>query len=177
MKSTLCGMALLFLFQIASYSQSSDGSPSNTINFPDRLVGKLGSRIKDVNEELTQQTEKYLLKMQRREEKMQNKLSTVDSNGAKQVFAGGARQYAALRNKVLMDTGSKNMSLIGAYVPYVDSLKGALCFLQKNPGLMNAEAKSKLTLATSQFQILQARMADADQVKAFIQQRKQQISQ
>src|SRR5260221_4920834 len=73
-------------------------------------------------------------------------------------------------------------------MPYADSLQGALGFLQKNPGLLsgaggaNADGVQsagsvKLESAPRQFQDLQAKMADADQARAFIQQRKQQISQ
>ena len=177
MKSTLCGLVILCIVQIAAYAQTPDIASDKSITFPSGLLDKLGARTGDLNQLLTQQTEKYLAKMQRREQKMQKKLGSVDSNAAKQLFAGSAQQYAALKNKIQSDTGSSKMPLSGTYAPYLDSLKGALGFLQKNAGLISEGADAKLQSATSQFQALQAKMADADQAKAFIQQRKQLISQ
>src|SRR6201999_3767994 len=63
----------------------------------------------------------------------------------------------------------------GSYLPYADSLHGSLAFLQKNPQLLNAGSSAQLQGAASQFQTLQAKMQDADQARAFMQQRKQQI--
>jgi hypothetical protein len=112
--------------------------------------------------------------MQRREDRLRKKLSKVDSNSAKQLFVGSARRYAALEAKMRADTGCGNMPLTGTYMPYIDSLQGALTFLKKNPDLVKGMPAGG---ALGQFQALQAKMQDADQIKSFVQQRKQQIGQ
>ena len=176
LKGMFCGLVVLCFFQTTSYAQSADSVVGKALSFPSRLLGKLQSRTANLNQQLTQQTTKYLQKMQRREDRLRKKLSGVDSNAAKQLFANSQQQYAALMQKIKTDTGSKNMPLTGTYMPYLDSLKGALGFLQKNPGLVNG-ATTQLNGATSQFQALQAKMTDATQAQTFIQQRKQLINQ
>ena len=160
-RSVICGLLALCLAQMETRAQSVDSTADKVLRFPSRLLGKLQSRTARLDQQLTQQTTNYLQKMQRREEKMRKKLFVVDSNAAKQLFAGSAQQYAALAQKISTDTGSPHQALNGTYLPYLDSLQGAMKFLG----------------APGQFQALQAKMADADQAKAFIQQRKQQISQ
>src|ERR1700754_515841 len=176
LKGMFCGLVVLCLFQTTSHAQSADSAVGKALSFPSRLLGKLQSRTANLNQQLTQQTTKYLQKMEQREDRMQKKLSGVDSNAAKQLFANSQQQYAALMQKIRTDTGSRNAPLTGTYMPYLDSLKGAMGFLQKNPGLVNG-AGGQLGGASSQLQALQAKMTDASQAQAFIQQRKQQISQ
>ncbi len=83
---------------------------------------------------------------------------------------------AALAQKLKTDTGSRTQSISGEYQPYTDSLRGALNFLQKNQSLSGPQT-AQVQNALSQLQALQAKMQDADQVKAYIQQRKQEIGQ
>ncbi len=187
--SALCGMALLCLFRMSSYGQAVDSSAGKVLSFPSRFLSRLQSHTSSLDRQLTQQTTNYLQKMQKREEKMRRKLSGVDSNAAKELFGASAQQYAAMAQKIQTDTGHPNMPMNGTYMPYVDSLSGTLGFLQKNPGLINGTggngtvvggaataASEKLQSMTGHFQALQAKMADADAIKAFVQQRKQQIS-
>ena len=168
--------ALLCLASMLSSAQSPDSTVGKAITFPGKLLHKLQSRTSALDQQLTRQTEHYLQRMQRREEKMRRKLSKVDSNAAKELFAGSDEKYAALGQKIKTDTGRGKVGMNGTYMPYADSLQGALGFLQKNPGLVNGSS-GQIQSAISQFQTLQAKMADGDQAQAFIQQRKQQISQ
>ena len=161
MKSTLCGLALLCLVQTISHAQSAHPAADKAQSFPSRLLGKLQSTTANLNQQLTEQTTKYLQKMQRREDRLRKKLSGVDSNAARQLFGNSQQQYAALMQKIRTDTGSRNQTLSGTYMPYLDSLQGTMKFLGV-PG---------------QVQALQAKMGDANQVQSFVQQRKQQISQ
>ena len=181
LKPAFCGLILICCTRLTSYGQSMDSVTEKAISFPARLLSRLQSRTASLDKQLTQQTSGYLQKMQRREEKMRKKLYAVDSNAAKQLFDGSAQRYAALAQKMSTDTGKLHMPLTGTYMPYVDSLQGALDFLQKNPALVSGAgslngAGAKLQGAASQFQALQAKMADADQIKTYVNQRKQEIS-
>lgn len=172
-----------------TFAQSIDVVADSAVKFPTRLLARLQSRTVNLDKQLTQQTEKYLQKMQRREQRLRKKLYAADSTAAKQLFAGSDQQYAAMTQKILTEKGSLNVPLNGTYLPYVDSVKGALGFLQKNPVFLGAPAGklgagqlgisngplAQLSSANSKFQALQAKMQDADQIKAYIQQRKQII--
>ena len=109
---------------------------------------------------------------------MQQKLARVDSAGAASLFGASGQRYAELEARMRTDTGGKGRSYSGVYPAYLDSLQGSVGFLKQNPGLLsngNASSMAQLQGATSGLQTLQAKMGDADEVKAFLQQRKQQI--
>jgi hypothetical protein len=180
----LCLGAMLCFALTASYAQSVDSVAGKAIHFPSKLLGRLQSKSTRLDQQLTLQSVKALQRMQRREERLRQKLYKVDSNAAKNLFANSSQQYTALQQKLKTDTGSHGQHFSGGYLPYADSLQGSLAFLQKNPQLLNGVSSSplpnsigtaQLQGAASQFQALQAKMQDADQAKAFMQQRKQQI--
>src|SRR5258708_38605400 len=66
LQRVLCGLMMLCLIGTASYGQSADSAVGKALSFPARLLGKLQSRTAGLDQQLTQQTEKYLQKMQRR---------------------------------------------------------------------------------------------------------------
>lgn len=169
--------------QTAQSGASSD--PSSTtdkiLNLPSKFLSRIQDKTASLDQQLTQQTEKYLRKMQRREDKLKKKLYKVDSTATKRLFANSAQQYAALEQKIAHDTGSaKPLPVSGEYQPYTDSLKGTLSFLQRNPQLLSdataaSPQSAALQSSIAQLQQVQAKMQDADQARAFIQQRKQEI--
>jgi hypothetical protein len=187
MKFALFGiLSLVCLLPLYSFAQDQPGSTTDRsgmadkiINFPSKLFSKIQGKEASLDQQLTKQTDKYLQKMARREARLKKKLYRVDSTAAKNLFnESSEQQYAALGQRLKTDSGiGKNVALSGEYLPYVDSLKGSLTFLQQNPQLVGGPAAANPAFQSSiaQLQQLQARMQDADQVKAFIQQRKQQI--
>jgi hypothetical protein len=208
-KPAFCLAAMLCLFVTVTHAQSVDTLSGKLANFPSRLFSKVQTHSASLNQQITSQTQKYLAQMARREQRMQRQLSAVDSNSAKTLFDGSQQQYAALAAQVRGDTGNRKVSLSGQYVPYADTLQGAMAFLQKYPQVLakgtsvinsgaltgpsgsvpgsnavsttaagiSPQVQAKLQGAASQFQALQAKMQDADIVKAYVQSRQQQITQ
>src|SRR5262249_37577934 len=89
----------------------------------------------------------YFQKLARQEEKIRQKMMQVDSAGARQLFANTSGQYTALAQKLAADTGRLKLPASGVYQPYIDSLQGAVHFLQGNPALLaklNPSASSNL---------------------------------
>jgi len=170
-------LLLLCSLSYCCYAQDQPDKATAAINFPSRFFSRLQHKTASLDEQLTRQTEKYLQKMARREERLREKLYKVDSMAAKSLFAGSAEQYAALSQKLTHDTGSNSsLALSGEYKPYTDSLQGILKFMGNTPGLTGS-ASPQLQSSLRQLQSLQAKFQDADQVKEYIRQRKQQISQ
>jgi hypothetical protein len=124
---------------------------------------------------LTRQTEKYLRKLERREEKIRRKLYKIDSAAAKEWFANTTGQYAALLSKLKNDSNVLGTKLSGEYLPYADSLNGALSFLQQNPLSKLNTVSPQATAAFKQFNQLESKLKDGEQAREFIQQRKEQI--
>lgn len=169
--------ASLCLAATVSHAQSTDTLTGKLANFPSRLFGKIQSQSASLNQQLTSQTQRYLARMARREQRMQQKLAAVDSNAAKSLFANSQQQYAALGAQIKTDTGSRQTTFSGQYHSYADTLQGAMAFLRQNPQVLASGTAAKLQAASTQFQALQAKMQDADIAKAYVQSRQQQISQ
>ena len=202
-KPAFCLAALLCFAVTASFAQSGDSVVNKVTSFPMRLFGHIQSKTASLNQQLSQQTQKYLQKLQQQEQRLQKKLYSIDSNAAKKLFAGSNQQYATLLQKLQTDTGSNHQKVTGTYQPHMDSLQTALAFLQKNQSALNQpagsvttltggsaaalttkvganlspEVQAKLQASISQLQALQAKMQDAAQIKGFMAQRKQQIGQ
>ncbi len=179
-----CLWVLLCLACKDTNAQSADSVTGKVLNLPSRFFSSLHRKTSDLDQQLIKQTEKYFTKMMKREHQLQKKLSATDSAGAKMLFAGSQQRYAALLQKIKADTGSIHPAISGQYQPYVDSLQGMLGFLKQNPKLLSSGSLSASTnmasgvqSSISQLQQLQAKMKDADQVRAYVQQRKLQIGQ
>src|ERR1700744_6001682 len=92
---------VLLTMTLMGHAQSGVDSVTNKVlNFPSKLFARLNRKTAGLNQQLTQQTEKYLEKMMKQEQKMQKKLMSVDSNGAKTLFANSQQQYAGLIQKL-----------------------------------------------------------------------------
>jgi len=160
-------LLLLYCLSYSCYAQDQPDKASGILNFPSRFFSRIQDKTASLDEQLTRQTEKYLQRMARREQRLYKKLYKVDSPAAKSMFAGSAEKYVALGQQLASDTGGTGLHLSGEYHAYTDSLQGMLKFLG------NGQAAGALT----QLKNLQAKMQDADQIKEYIRQRKQQISQ
>ena len=166
------------------YGQSVDSISGKVLSFPSRLLGRIRSRTADLNSRLTRQTERYLQQMEKQEARLQKKLAALDPAAAKALFAGTAGRYTALAQQVRQDTSLHGGSLSGVYPPYLDSLQGSVAFMHQNPqifassgGGLSPGQLAQLSAANSQLVALQAKMQSADQAKAFVRQREQQLSQ
>jgi hypothetical protein len=173
-------MALLCLACTLSYGQSVDSLTSKLTNFPSRLFGRIQSQTTSLNQQLTSQTVKYLQKMGRQEERLKSQLYRRDSVQAARLYPNDPKQqYAMLAQKFRQDSTKAFTSMGPEYLPHADSLQGALSFLNKNPGVLNANPalQAKMQASLASVQQLQAKLQAADVIKQFIQSRKAQIEQ
>jgi hypothetical protein len=154
-----------------------DSAALNIAQFPNRLFAKINSRTESLDAALTRQTERYLNRLAKKERKLQEKLYKLDSNAAKNLFNGTQEKYASLQNSVSSNTSTNAAPLTGEYSPYMDSIKTSLAFAQKSPELLNASPKlqQEISASLAQFNKLQNNFHNADEVKEYIRQRKQQM--
>jgi hypothetical protein len=190
-KPAFCLSALLCIAVTASYAQTVDSVADRLTHFPMRLFGHIQSKTAELNQRLQRQTQKYLQQLQNQEARLEKKIFALDSGSAKTLFANSGQQYGQLLNKLQSDTGSAHPKLTGQYQPYTDSLQTALAFFNKNPQVLgqspnaaipgnsslSPEIQTQLQSSILQLRALQAKMQDAGQIKAYMQQRKQVLSQ
>jgi hypothetical protein len=191
MKPAFCLSALLCIAVTATHAQTVDSVADKLTHFPMRLFGHVQSKTAELNQRLQRQTQKYLHQLQNQEARLEKKIFALDSGSAKTLFGNSGQQYSQLLNKLQSDTGSAHPKLTGQYQPYTDSLQTALAFFQKNPQVLgqstntaipgnpslSPEIRAQLLNSITQLRALQAKMQDAGQIKAYMQQRKQILSQ
>ncbi len=146
-------------------------------SFPNRFFSRIQKKSADLNASLDRQTEKYLEKLARKEKKIQQKLYKTDSNAAKQLFAGTQEKYLAYEQQLKAEASGQSLPLQGEYMANIDSVKTSLAFLQQNQNSLGSSGKSQqaLSSAVQQFNLLQSKFQQTDQIKEFIRQRKQQL--
>jgi hypothetical protein len=173
-KILVCLFGALILFVRTSSGQT-DSTARAVAQFPNRIFARINSKAASLDNALTKQTEKYLRRLARKEKKIQEKVYKLDSNAAKNIFKGTQEKYASLETSMKAGASTNGAPLRGEYLPYADSLKTSLAFAQKNPELLNSSPKvqQEINASLAQFNRLQNNFTNADQVKAYVQQRKQ----
>ncbi|HVY74876.1 MAG TPA: hypothetical protein VG890_08615 [Puia sp.] len=158
--------AFMLAWLSASSQQKTDSlltKTSRTLDaasqFPNRLFSGINKKLSDLNSSIDRQTEKYLQKLQRKEDKFRRKLAKKDSAAAA-AFAKGAGGYEKYTKQITGADSSAKGALTGEYMPYVDSLKGSLSFLQQNQDKLNFSPATQQALSGSmgQFNELQGKI-------------------
>jgi hypothetical protein len=172
----ICTFILFLLPFQQSIAQEKEPLADKIINFPTSFLNKVQNKYANLEDRLTKQTEKYLMRLAKREKRLKKKMAKVDSAAAEQTFGNIDAQY----DKMLAAVRTDSLPLKkgnGAYIPMIDSVKTSLAFLDKNNAILpkGKEVTDKLKGSVSQVNQLQSRLQQSEQVKAFIQQRKQQI--
>ena len=173
----LIKLLLLCCITLPVMAQDQPSAVDKVLDFPNSFFSKVNQQSSKLEERLTKQTEKYLQRLAKREKKLQRKLAKIDSAGAQQLFANSEAQYKQLSDKIKGKTTKLDGALRGEYLPGMDSIKTSLSFLQQNNQLLgNAkEIQEKVKGSLAGVNQLQSKLQQTEQVKAFIQQRKQQI--
>jgi hypothetical protein len=175
---------LLFIIlcvSFAAHAQDTVSTADKIASLPNQFFPAIDSKTATLENRLTKQTEKYLSRLSRQEEKLKRKLGRKDSTAAKKIFDSTAQKYKSLTEKMRSKTNRVENALIGKtdYLPNLDTLTTSLNFLIKQrDGLMAdntqiEQAKSVL----GNLEELDGKMQQAEQVKTYIRERKQQLKE
>jgi len=143
-------------------------SPKLLSKYLDEASGK----SQKVQEKLNKETDKALRELQDLEGRMQKKLNRIDSAKAKEVFGNIKDKYQSLEEKL-------KQNKLTHYAASIDTLSTSLNFLdQELPLLSQAkETKEKLSQALSKVNALKSQFNKAEDIKAFIKERKQYLKE
>lgn len=182
-------LLILFVLLLAAFDgRSQENRPGTLGELPNRFIGQLNRKSAVLEDKLEKQTVKYLQRLARKEQKLKRRLQRTDSIAAQALFDDTEATYAHLaksysRNDdpadALTSPHASDFERRGRYAPYLDSITTSLKFLEQHPDWLGDAAKWKDQLQGSlgKLQGIQSKLQQADQVKAFIKQRKQQIKE
>ncbi len=147
----------------------SDSTLTALQGLPSKYYASVDKKINYVNDRLTRKTLKYLRKFQRQEAKLQKRMQQL--NPAAAINKADAT-YNNFTQKIKSKTGIFGKAFSGLYNPYLDTLGSSLSFLKQVKDI-GAQADAPL----QSFNDLESKMQQADDINAFIAERKNQLQQ
>jgi hypothetical protein len=179
-KPLLVLLLSLVLFRCAR-AQDSSSLYNKVFSAPDKLFSALNKKTNDFNDKLVKQTNRYLIRLAKKEQRLKEKLWRTDSVKAKEIFGDPQQTYSALQSKLKDGTGKLD-KFSNVYNGHLDSMTTALKFLEQNKLLGQSsatQARYKQTL--EQYARLQGKLNGIDAIEKTLQQRqtylKEQLQQ
>lgn len=147
------------------------------ISLPDKVFGKINRKAVNLESKLTQQTEKYLARMQKQEEKLKRKLlRRGDTAAAIEIFGNVESTYSEMKSKA--QEKRVRSSVFSSYSPHADSLSNAFQFLQQSRlASKNKEVANKVTQSLSNIQQLQTKLNQTENLHKYLQQRQRYLKE
>jgi hypothetical protein len=168
----LKNLVFLLFILVSNIIASSQDSTLTGGQISKKYLDVVSSTSGRISQKMEKKAEKTLRQFRKQEEKLIQKLSKIDSVAAKKMMAEAIGRYKELEEKMKGGT-------IKQYIPQLDSLSTSLSFLKANPQfLKDAKAlKEKLTEATGKMDELKAQLHKAEEIKAFLKERKEYLKQ
>ncbi len=174
---TLILLFSLSLYSVMAYSQ--DSTTAAIQQLPDKYLDKTSARVTEIEKKLTRKTEKSLRKLQKEEDRLRKKLSKIDSTAANNLFSQSSAKYTALTQKLSQKAESISQRRIGNYIPYLDTLKTSLKFLNTSQLGINGsgELQNKLKEAMSKVDQLEGRFDQLASIQQILRERRQYLKE
>jgi hypothetical protein len=149
------------LLLITKYVAAQDStSAGKGISIPDKVFFSLSKKSSKIEKKLSIQTDKYLARLQKQENKLKNKLGKKDTSLAKDLFKEVEARYDNLRK-------AKEKLNTSVYSGHLDSLTTSLHFLKDNNFTANPELQKTLI----QYKSFQTSLSQAEFIKEYLCQR------
>jgi hypothetical protein len=171
---------LLLLHFISCYSQENIQSPpgDRVQQIPTGFLQSIQNKADKLNQDLVSQTDKFLQKESRRENRILQKLRRKDSLAAKQYSDRISGQYVSLTDQFRQGKGFTDIPVSGEYQANADSLRNMLGFLKTQPGLISdPHAAALLNGSTKELHLLQGRLQYTETIRQEVRERREQLGQ
>ena len=163
----------IFLMRSNAKSQETNSLYYKILHFPDKLFNQVEEKTTDVQDRLVKQTEKYLQRLSREEEKLRKKLAKKNFSAAEAIFGDAATQYSHFQNQIQNQAGKVD-KFRNRYIPHLDSLQTAFRFLQQTDSLTGDASKmsGKVKDILANMDGLQVKFNQAEEIKSYLKQRR-----
>lgn len=190
-------LLLLFSLNVVTASTAQTTSPdkkvaritgfqdtlSNLVNFSNRYFTKVSAKADKLNRRMTKRTARALHRLQKQEEKIHKKLEKVDSLASDNLLMHSIDSLSqwsrVLRAKAGKLEGWADRFPASGYLPYLDTLKSVLRFLDQYQAEADRveEIQKKLQSAMGSVHDLKGRMSQVRQIQQYISHREQLLQQ
>jgi len=173
MRCPLAIIITIMVLPVVALSQQKDTDYNTTIQLPDKFFAQINKKSQAIQDKLDRQTERYLQKIIKQEQKIRRKLAKKDSTAAVELFGNVGTHYIKL--KQLPGQVTANVP----YISFVDTLATSLKFLQQNPQLLanGKKAQEKVLAGIDNIQGLGKQLQQAEALKKLLAQRQQYLQE
>jgi len=156
-----------------AFGQAAASSDSSGSFNPDKYIAAVSKKTEKLTEQVSNESDRALQSLKKQEERIIRKLSKIDSVKAKAYALAAKEKWESLEARL------KNPSKLSQYIPGLDSLSTTLNFLNNETGPLKqaAEIKEKISAAISKTDELKAQLKKAEDIRAFLKERKTQIKE
>jgi len=162
-------------------ANSPDSTASKIISIPNQVFKKIDNRINNFDKLLTKRTDKALSKIIKREERLKKMMSKKDSLVTHNLFSRGIDSLKHFQQVITSKTQklSNPSSLKGEYLPYLDTLKTSLSFLNFNKSLSfsSPNTPAQITDALVRVKEAEAKLQYSEKIKSYLQDRQLELKQ
>lgn len=146
---------------------------------PEKFISTAKNKADKMNKQVTARTDKALKRLMKEEQAMQKKLAKIDSVAARNIFTRSIDSLGNLQARLKGKLGKVPSALSQPGGPYLDSLQNSLAFLKNSKDLLKQSKgiTDKLNGATKSMDALKDKLQQAEAIKAFIRERKQQLKE
>ncbi len=137
----------------------------------------LQQKYEKMNATVEKQSQKMLVRMRSKEEKLKRRISRKDNAKAAALFNDTDDRYKQLQAKLSAPYDSTQSFPLSEYLPGVDSMQTALSFLKSAGANLPADKLQEITKTGSELRGLQSRLQKANDIEAFVKQRERQLKE
>ncbi|MFT3822664.1 MAG: hypothetical protein QM731_02045 [Chitinophagaceae bacterium] len=166
-------MLLLILCCAQTYAQDSVSTLDRIADFPTRFLDRINKKASRLEEDVVNNTEKYLQRLAKQEKKLQKQLAKKDSAAAANLFGDVDAKYQQLQQSLQQPAGK--VARYKQYIPGLDSLKTSLNFLSSDNNLLKGK-EQEIQSALNSVNGLTDKLQQAEAIKQYIRQRKQLLN-
>jgi hypothetical protein len=174
-------LTILAIASMGAYAQTDQTSSEESssvdrlLSFPGKYIDKVQQKLNGLDEQLDHKTEKYLRNIEKNEARVYKKLWKKDSIAAKELIGDVKQRYSSLRADATAQ--AKQLTRLSqVYSGKLDSLGTAFRFMD-NSSLIPDDLKKKISSASASLGGLQTRLNQTDQIRKYLKQRKQLLSE
>ncbi|MGC4037078.1 MAG: hypothetical protein QM764_14055 [Chitinophagaceae bacterium] len=163
-------LTVLFFFTICSKAFAQDkATDMSAFDGYSGYIDKISTKAADADHKIDQLSEKALQKFLQKQQRLHRKLYKVDSLSAGKMVTDAAQRYKSFEQKL------SNPAKATQYIPFLDTLKTSLKFLNKNKDLLAKVKDSDTRIKESLAKVdgLEQQLQKAEEIKKFLQQEKQ----
>ena len=173
----LCGHSQSLFYHALQASGVQKEATDGIHTISDKSLRLLQKKYDKLNASLDKQTYKMLTRMQRKEEKLKQKLCKQDSTKAAGLFTNIEENYKGLKTELKTPFDSAKVFPLTQYIPGVDSMQTALRFLEQQRVDLPADKIRDINKASIELQSIQDKLQEANSIEAFVRQRERQLKE